>query len=529
VCYLFAFMNPEHEERTAQIIRDEHPNCRVSLSSSILPVIREYKRVSTTVLDAYVGPIVERYLRQLSRSLRRVKVATEQVYVMQSNGGLMRIDIGANYPNQTLLSGPAAGVVFGAAIAQRVSEGNVVTFDMGGTSADIGTIVNGQYAETRDGQIGGQDIGTSMIELRTFGAGGGTIAWIGPDGLLKVGPQSAGADPGPVCYGRGGTKATVTDANVVLGYLGADSFLGGQMRIDPDAARNAIERDVAQPFSLGVEEAALGVARVVNVTMEVGIRLALTERGLDPRKFALMAFGGCGPIHAARLARNVRIPRVIVPPYPGISCAMGLLQTDVRHQYVQSRVAPLLTCSLEEVNGILDALAAKARADAELEGFDPDGIDLGCQLDLRYPHQGYELSVPCSRPLREADRAAVRHTFDQVHLQVFGTNAPDEAPELVNVRLTSVAPIPKLTLTEQPKAGPSPEAAKRGERPVFFEETGKFVPTPIYRRDALNPGNRIVGPAIVEQLDATTVIYPRQAAHVDRLANLVLEVEADSR
>jgi N-methylhydantoinase A len=438
----------------------------------------------------------------------------------------MRIDIGATYPNQTLLSGPAAGVVFGAAIAKLVDEGNVITFDMGGTSADIGTIVNGEYAETRDGQIGGQDIGTSMIEIRTFGAGGGTIAWIGPDGLLKVGPQSAGADPGPVCYGRGGTKVTVTDANVVLGYLGPASFLGGSMGIDPGAARNAIDREVAKPFSIGLEEAALGVIRVVNVNMEVGIRLALTERGLDPRKFALMAFGGCGPIHAARLARNVRIPRVIVPPYPGISCAMGLLQTDVRHQYVQSRIAPLLTCSIEEVNGILRALEAKARADAELEGFDPDGIELSSQLDLRYPNQGYELSVPCPRPLTQEDRSPVRHAFDQLHRQVFGTNAPDEEPELVNVRLTSVARIPKLTLSEKPTAGSSPAAAKTEERPVFFEETGKFVPTPIYRRDSLTSGNRVVGPAIIEQLDATTVIYPRQEARVDHLGNLIIEVEA---
>ncbi len=527
VCYLFSFMNPAHEERTARIILEEYPGCRVSLGSVVLPVIREYKRIATTVLDAYVGPVVQGYLDRLRGRLRAAGADTEQLYIMQSNGGLMRLDIASHYPNQTLLSGPAAGVVFGAAMGQVVGESNLITFDMGGTSTDISTIVGGSYAETREGKISGQDIGSPMIDIRTLGAGGGTLAWIGKDGLLKVGPQSAGADPGPACYGRGGTDPTVTDANLVLGYLDPASFIGGRMRIDPELARRAIREKVAEPFGLGLEEAALGIVRVVNVNMEVGLRLSFVERGLDPRRFALVAFGGSGPVHAGRVARNTGIPRVIVPLYPGISCAMGLMQTDVKHYYIQSRFASLLSFPLPELNRIFASLEERALAEAKLEGFDPKAIELGRQLDLRYPYQGYELTVPCPpRPMEEPDRREVRGAFDELHQQVYGTSAPDETPEVVNVRVVSVAPIPKLRLRELPSGGESPAAAQVGERDIFFEETGKYVPTPVFRRDALAPGNRIAGPAVVQQLDATTVIYPLQRARVDRFGNLIIEVEA---
>ena len=526
VCYLFSFMNPTHEERTAQIVREECPDCRVSLGSVLLPVIREYKRIATTVLDAYVGPVVQGYLDRLHHRLREAGVESEQLYIMQSNGGLMRIDVASSYPNQTLLSGPAGGVVFGAALGELVGERNLITFDMGGTSTDISTVADGSWAETREGKISGQDIGSPMIEIRTMGAGGGTLAWIGRDGLLKVGPQSAGADPGPACYGRGGVDPTVTDANLILGYLDPASFIGGRMHIDPELARRAVREKTAGPFGLTLEEAALGIIRVVNVNMEVGLRLSFVERGLDPRKFALVAFGGSGPVHAGRVARNTGIPRVIVPPYPGISCAMGLMQTDVKHYYLQSRFASLLSFPLPELDRIFAGLLEKALAEAKLEGFDPTAIELTRQLDLRYPYQGYELTVPCPpRSLEEADRLPLRRAFDQLHHQVYGTSAPDETPEVVNVRVVSVARTPKLRLRELSRGGEAPAAAQIGERDIFFEETGKYVPTPIFHRDALTAGNRIEGPAVVQQFDATTVIYPRQRATVDRFGNLIIEVE----
>ena len=260
--------------------------------------------------------------------------------------------------------------------------------------------------------------------------------------------------------------------------------------------------------------------------MEVGLRLSFVERGLDPRKFALVAFGGSGPVHAGRVARNTGIPRVIVPPYPGISCAMGLMQTDVKHYYLQSRFASLLSFPLPELDRIFAGLLEKALAEAKLEGFDPTAIELTRQLDLRYPYQGYELTVPCPpRSLEEADRLPLRRAFDQLHHQVYGTSAPDETPEVVNVRVVSVARTPKLRLRELSRGGEAPAAAQIGERDIFFEETGKYVPTPIFHRDALTAGNRIEGPAVVQQFDATTVIYPRQRATVDRFGNLIIEVE----
>jgi len=285
VCYLFSFMNPAHEQRTAEIIVEEHPGCRVSLSTVVLPLIREYQRISTTALDAYVGPVIEGYLRRIAGRLRELGLTTEQLFIMQSNGGLMRIDVAARYPNQTLLSGPAAGVVFGASIGQLSDQSNVVTFDMGGTSTDISVMAGNAYQETRQGQINGQDIGTPMIQIRTLGAGGGTVAWLGPDGLLKAGPQSAGADPGPACYARGGVEPTVTDANVVLGYLDPSKFAGGKLDIDPGLSAKAIRERVGQPLGMALEQAALGIVRVVSVNMEVGLRLSFIERGLDPRRF----------------------------------------------------------------------------------------------------------------------------------------------------------------------------------------------------------------------------------------------------
>jgi N-methylhydantoinase A len=522
VMYLFSFMHPEHERRTEQIIHEEHPTCRVSLSSVVLPVIREYFRLSTTILDAYVGPVIARYLQRLAGRLRQLGLTTEQLYLMQSNGGLMRIDVAATYPNQTLLSGPAAGVVFGASVGQLSGEPNVVTFDMGGTSTDISVLPDNRFQETRRGKISGQDIGTPMIQIATLGAGGGTIAWIGPDGLLKAGPRSAGADPGPACYGLGGEEPTVTDANVVLGYLDPEYFVGGRLSIDPALSEKAIRRYVAEPLGLSLHAAALGIIRVVNVNMEVGLRLALVERGLDHRKFALVAFGGAGPLHATRVARNVGIPRVVVPLYPGISCAMGLLQTDVKHYYLKSRLVPLALLPLDELNALYADLEHAAAEEARTEGFDPTALDMQRQLDLHYPYQGYELTVPVPGGVLGADDvSAVRGAFDELHLQVYGTSAPHEIPEVVNVRLVATSRVPRLSF--EPLQASTADAL-RGHRCALFEETGEYVQTPIYERARLSPGTVIQGPSVIEQLDSTTVVLPGQRAVVDAYGTLVVHI-----
>jgi N-methylhydantoinase A len=525
VCYLFSFVNPEHERRTAEIIAEEHPGCRVSLSHVVLPIIREYPRISTTVLDAYVGPVTASYLEGLGARLSAFGLATKQLFIMQSNGGLMRLDVAKHYPNQTLLSGPAAGVLFGSAIGEVTEERNLVTFDMGGTSTDISVLAGNTFQETRTGKVSGQDIGTPMIDIRTLGAGGGTIAWLGPDGLLKAGPHSAGADPGPACYGRGGNEPTVTDADLVLGYLDPAGLIGGRVALNRELAQQAIRERLAKPLSISIEQAAMGIVRVVNVNMEVGLRLSLLERGLDPRQFALVAFGGAGPVHATRVARDLGIPRVIVPPNPGISCAMGLLQTDVKHYYLQSRLVPLTDISAGELNLIFHGLEKRAVDEAREEGFDPGQVRLVHQIDLRYPYQGYELTVPCpSEDLEEADKASLRASFDRLHHDIYGISAPDEVPDLVNLRVVSVSPVPRVAL---PNVGAEPaQDALLGHRPVLFQESDTFVDTPVYRRDALRPGAMVSGPAIVEQLDSTTVILAGQRAVVDERGTLIITVEA---
>ncbi len=527
VCFLFSFMNDAHEARTAELIKEEHPACRVSLSSIVLPTIREYVRLSTTVLDAYAGPVVGTYLKRVSDRLVETGLGTRKIFIMQSNGGLMQIEIAAEYPNQTLLSGPAAGVVFAASLGRLLGEKDVVTFDIGGTSTDISVLPDNAYQETRSGQIHDQDIGTPMIQIRALGAGGGTIAWIGPDGLLKGGPQSAGASPGPACYGLGGQDATVTDANILLGYLNPYNFIGGRFKISPDLAREVIQRRIAEPLGLSVEEAALGIVRVVSVNMEVGVRLSFVERGLDPRRFALVAFGGGGPVLGARVAKAVGIPRVIVPPYPGISCAMGLLQTDVKHNYLRSRLSPLSTVACDDLNEIFANLEERAARDAEHEGFTADQVECERQLDLRYPFQGYELTVTCpSGPLTEADKPAIREAFDARHQEVYGTSAPGETPEVVNVRLTSTVIVPKLNLPELEfdDAPPTPTAHRR----VLFDAADGYVDAPVFDRARLKAGAFIAGPAIVEQLDSTTVVLPGMSATLERFGNIIIETGASA-
>jgi N-methylhydantoinase A len=527
VCLLFSFMNDAHENRIAAIFGEEYPECRLSLSSRILPTIREYPRMSTTVLDAYIGPIVEAYFRKLEGRLRDAELRSSQVYVMQSNGGLMRLSLASQYPNQTLLSGPAAGVVFGASVGRASGRRNLVTFDMGGTSTDISVLIDGTFAETREGNINKHHIATPMLEINTLGAGGSTIASIGPDGLLNVGPESAGADPGPACYARGGTRPTVTDANMVLGYLSADGLLGGAMRADEALSEGAIQTVVAEPLGLSLREAAAGIRRLVNTKMEIGLRVSLVERGLDPRQSALVAFGGSGPLHAASIAARVGIPRVVVPPFPGISCAMGLLQTDVKHHYFQGHLRRLTAFPPAELEALFDRLVQRAIEEAKIEGLDVAALQFQRQLDVRYPHQGYELSVPCpSGPIDAATIAELRLAFDRLHERVYGVCAPDEQPEVVNVRLISTSVLPHLDFAQAEPGGPSAAAAVSGRRTVVDEETGTEQSATLYDRAKLRPGNRFEGPAIVTQMDSTTFVPAGQHAWVDPVGNLIIDNDA---
>jgi N-methylhydantoinase A len=521
VCFLFSFLNPAHERRAADIIAENIPECRISLSSHVLPVIREYPRLSTTVIDAYVGPKIADYLLRLEQKLIERGLKAPQLFLMQSNGGLMRIALGARHPNQTLLSGPAAGVIAGAELARVMNRPHVITFDMGGTSTDISVIVEGRVLETTQGQIAGQDIGTPMLRVRTLGAGGGTIAWIGKDGLLKVGPKSAGAAPGPACYGRGGEEPTVTDANVVLGALGGDTLLAGSLRLDASRAAAAIKR-IATVLGLDVLQGAAGILRIVNTQMAVDLRLALQEQGQDPRKFALVAFGGAGPLHAATLAQSVGIPTVLVPPYPGLNCAMGMLQTSVRHSYLKSEVGVLSRFEARRMNEIFGELEQQALVEANEEGFDREAVKLTRLIDLRYPHQGYTLPVACPPFVNDTDKIKLKLAFDDLHGQIYGQSAPKEDAEIVTFRLQAEIEIPRLRLPKLPQSDGHPDRALKGERPLFDMDRNDFVTAKVYDRAKLLAGDHIVGPAIVEQFDATTVVLAGQTATVDVTATLII-------
>ena len=523
VCYLFSFQNGAHEQRTAEVLAEESGDWRVSLSSVVLPTIREYPRQSTTVIDAYVGPNMQRYLERLSDSLIERGVVTPQVFLMQSNGGLMRITIGARFPNQTLLSGPAGGVVAGEELARITGQQEIVTLDMGGTSTDIAMITGGRADETNEGKIAGQDIGTPMLQVRTLGAGGGTIARIGPDGLLKVGPESAGASPGPACYGRGGELPTVTDANLVLGAMAADNVLGGRMALDKAAAEKAIKTHVADPLGLSVVEAAAGILRIVNTNMAVDLRLAFQSRGEDPRKYMLAAFGGAGPLHSTMLARDMKIPKVIAPLYPGINSAMGLLQTSVRHVYLQSSVARLSEIDVGRMNELFDGLEARAAEDVREEGFTPDQVTIHRQVDMRYQHQGYQLPVDCPEgALSDADKPTLKAGFDEAHQRIYGASAPDEDAEVVTFRVIAEIVVPRLELPRIESGGDA-FGAQISTRPLYDLETASFGEAAIYDRAKLAAGDRFDGPAVVQQFDSTTVICAGMSCVVDPWGNLIID------
>ena len=524
VCYLFSFRNPLHEERTAEILAEEEPAWRISLSSRVLPVIREYPRLSTTVVDAYVGPIMERYLVNLDRRLKERGITTPQIFLMQSNGGLMRITMGARFPNQTLTSGPAAGVVAGAALARGTGRRNFVTLDIGGTSTDISVIADARASETSSGRIAGQDVGTPMLAVHTLGAGGGTVAWIGRDGLMKVGPQSAGAVPGPACYGRGGTAPTVTDANLILGALGTKSVLGGRMALDRRLAEQAI-MDVARPLGLDLVTAAAGIVKIVNTNMAVDLRLAFQSRGEDPRRFALLAFGGAGPLHAAYLARDLGIPEVVVPLHPGLTSAMGLLQTDVRHLYLRSAVGLLSSYPVDEINAIFAELRRRATDDVSEEGLDVTELRLKQQIDLRYLHQGYHLTVDGpDGEITQMHKQPIKAAFDDLHRRTYGASAPEEDAELVTLRVVSEVPVPHLRL---PRIAAGRVAdARIGERPLYDLTSAEFANAYVYDRARLGADDRIAGPAIVEQYDSTTVVLADQVLRVDDFGNLLITEEA---
>jgi N-methylhydantoinase A len=525
VSFLYGFIRPEHEQRAVAILREEMPDVFISAGHEIAPEFREFERLSTVVLNAYLGPVMRNYIERLTPRLQALGM-TATPHLTQSNGGVIGFQAAAEMPVRAVLSGPSTGVVGAQAIGALAGFNDLITFDMGGTSTDVALLNGGQCKLASEAVVHGYPIKAPMLDIHTVGAGGGSIAHIDAGGLLKVGPRSCGADPGPVCYDKGNTEPATTDANVVLQTLNPQYLLGGRMKVRQDLAKQAIGR-LAERLGLGVMETAQGIISVVTANMARAIRVISVQRGYDPRDYTLMAFGGAGPLHAARLALELDMKRVLVPPYPGILCAMGLLLTDLRADFAATRLLPATASSVADVATAFDGLVARAEEWFAHEEIAPADRNLTRTADMRYAGQNYELPVPLPPgPVTAETIAALAQGFEDAHRQRYGFVAAEEPIQLVTLRLEASGGVRKAELRAYPDAGPDAAGAITGEREVWFPEAGAFVRTPIYSRDALKPGNRFTGPAIVEQMDTTTVVLPGMHAHVDRYLNLILEVAA---
>jgi len=523
VCFLYSFVRPAHEQRAKQILLEELPEAFICASHEIAPEFREFERLSTAVVNAYLGPVMRSYIDRLAPRLAALGVAVPP-HLTQSNGGVIGFETASAMPVRTVLSGPSTGVVGAQAVGRAAGFPDLITFDMGGTSTDVALLQDGQARLASEATVHGYPLKAPMLDIHTVGAGGGSIAFVDSGGLLKVGPRSAGADPGPVCYDRGNIEATVTDANVVLQTLNPTHLLGGRMSVRQDLAKQAVGL-LASRLGLGLMETAQGIIAVVTANMARAIRVISVQRGHDPREYTLMAFGGAGPLHAARLARELEIKRVLVPRNPGILCAMGLLLTDLRADFATTKLLPLDAAMLPAVEAALAALATQADAWFAHEAIAPEHRRLARTVDMRYAGQNYELAVPLpDGPPTAATLDRLAEGFFDIHRRLYGFVAEDEPVQLVTFRAEATGLVSKATLKAHPPEGPDASAEIRAQRPVWLAEAANFVPCPVYDRDRLRPGNQFVGPAIVEQMDATTVVLPGMSARVDPFLNLILDV-----
>ena len=535
ICYLHSYINSVHEKRTGEIIREVFPESSLSLSSEVAPEFREYFRASTTVINAGVRPIVSRYLGSIEGRLREAGLSAE-LLVMQSSGGVLTFEAAQEKPVFMVESGPAAGVIAANYLGNALGRSDALSIDMGGTTAKAGLIQNGAPRVTKDYEVGasarssergakggGYPIRTPVIDLVEIGAGGGSIAWVDSGGGLRVGPHSAGADPGPVCYGLGGTEPTITDANVTLGRLDPDYFLGGEMSLDVEGARWAIKEKCADPLGLDVIEAAIGIIEIANTAMVNALRRISVQRGYDPRDFVLVAFGGAGPVHANRLAAELEIPTTLIPMSPGIFSAMGLLVTDLKHDYSVTLIERLENLDLEGLEAAYQGMEDQGRQALLREGVRPEDIAFQRQVDMRYVGQSYELPIPLGGGQFDAARlSGVQEQFHQEHERAYGFNAPEEPMEVVTLRVTAIGNISKPRLRELEQNGADLGQAQRATRPIYFAESEGFTECPIYGRYQLGPGSVIKGPAVVEEMDSTTVIHPGYTATVDKFGNIFL-------
>ena len=537
VCLLHAYANSDHEKRVGEIIQEVYPEAFISLSSDVAPEFREYLRASTTVINASIRPVVARYLERIETRLRDEGLVAE-LLLMQSSGGVFTFAEASRKPVFMVESGPAAGVISAAYLGNNLGYGNVLSFDMGGTTAKVGLIQNGAPKVTKDYEVGaaaksgigshrgaGYPLRTPVIDLVEIGAGGGSIAWIDTGGILRVGPQSAGADPGPACYGKAGVEPTITDANLVLGRLSPDFFLGGEIELDVEAARLAIKQQCADPLGMDVVKAAHGIVEIANAAMVNALRLVSIQRGYDPRDFVLVAFGGAGPLHANRLAAETDMPTTIVPMSPGTTSALGLLVTDLKHDYSTTMIERIERLDIAAVENVYGEMEASGRSTLKREGVPPEEMSFLRQVDMRYVGQSYELTVSLShKTLSSAEIDRVLQQFHQEHDRAYGFSAPGESVEFVSLKLAAIGQIrkPRLRELKQDRGTADPTSALKAIRPVYFAESDGYVDCPIYDRYRLAVGHILKGPAIVVEFDSTTIIHPGYQAEVDQFGNLLL-------
>ncbi len=536
VSLLFSFLNPVHEQAIGEVLRRELPEVRTFLSSEVLPEMREYERSSTVAVCAYVAPVLEGYLKRLNDFLATDNYPS--LYLTGSSGGVFSVEEGLRVPAMLTESGPAAGVTATVALGNVLGLDQLISFDMGGTTAKASLVNNGEVSVTTEYEVGGSGnvrrwlqgtgypIKVPVVDLAEVSAGGGSIAWLDDAGGLRVGPQSAGASPGPACYGLGGQDPTVTDADAVLGYLDPGHFLGGRMALSLDGAAKSIEKTVGKPLGLELMQAAQGIVDIVNSNMADAIRMISIERGHDPREYALVAFGGAGPVHAGRIGEELGIKKVIIPPNPGVFSAMGLVCTDLKRDYVRSLYTLMAEDGVDDqMRQVRDEITTEARDMLARSGISKENWEFRYSIDMRYGHQAYELTVPVENSEIEAGALdAIAERFHAQHFTTYDYNAPDEPIQLVNLRVSAIGKFGADFIASRNSNGRgSGSISPRSHREIYFKETG-LSSCPVYDRGDLYPGAEIEGPAIVQESSSTVIVYPNQRAAATEFGTIEITV-----
>lgn len=521
ISFINAYINGEHEAQMAEIVEEVHPDAFVCTSHEILPEMFEHERTSTTVINAALVPVVSDYLTSLSDRLAD-RGYDGDVLAMHSGGGVMTTDAIAYYASRIANSGPTAGAIAGSYIAEQVGHENAICLDMGGTSADVSLTYEGDIETTDEWSVEyGYPIMFPSTDIKTIGAGGSSVAWIDEGGSLRVGPKSQGADPGPACYLRGGDEPTLTDANVILNWVDPEDFLGGDMEATADPSQRVIKRDIAEPLDLSITEAAIAIEQIAIANMCNAVRLVSTSKGYDPRDFALVAFGGAGPMHASYVAREMNIPRVIIPPHPGINSALGCLLVDVEHDLSRTFISDAIEDVIDDIKDEFGEMETEIHERLLEEGVDEDQIRMDWQVKMRYSGQWRSLEIPVDRPIQDIE--SVRQRFHSEHERAYAYSDEEEQVEIFGLRVTGRGIVEKPSL---PEIGPLPiDEARAGTREVYFQDIEDYVETAIYDRSKLGADTTLEGPSIITQMDSTIVIPPEATAEVDSIGNVIIEVE----